>query len=92
VDGAHSGSMEAIITRSHRRSDVLGQFTFAAGAVSRTARHPGQVDAEGARFPLPDRGHIALRLTGADRLTGTFVDPRQALSAAEGTIELRRTR
>jgi hypothetical protein len=92
ADGADRGSMEAIITAGRRPSEVLGQFTFTAGAVSRTARRPGQVGAEEAHFPLPGGGRIALRRRGTDGLSGTFLDPRQSLPAVAGTIELRRRR
>ncbi len=87
------GSMEAIITPTSDPGQVMAQFTFVGGGVTRTSRRVGNVESDGhVRFPLLGGGVIVLRPEGEGRLQGEFTDERGALPAPQGVVTLTRTR
>jgi hypothetical protein len=85
---AHSGSAGAVLSVGER-GDVMGQFTFVSGAMSRSARYHGSVCGGAVTFPLASGGQITLTLDGT-RLLGRFRGPDTVLPAGEGTIEMTR--
>ena len=97
IDGAATGSLGLVLTRVPGDDTIVGQFTFIAGAISRTLRYEGRLDNGAVRFALIGDGYIVLEAGGhgyrpmtAERLMGTWVDQRGALPAPRGTIELQR--
>jgi hypothetical protein len=97
IDGVSAGSLGLVLTRVPGHDTIVGQFTFIAGAISRTLRYEGRLDNGAVRFALVGDGYIVLEAGGhgnrpltAERLMGTWVDERGALPAPRGTIELQR--
>ncbi|MBM4441629.1 MAG: hypothetical protein FJ027_14540, partial [Candidatus Rokubacteria bacterium] len=93
-DGAADGPAELVVAHVPGRADVVGQFTFMAGGVSRSLRYEGRIENGHLRFPLVGEGRIVLAPVAAPRpgaathLRGDWVDDRGALPAPRGTLEL----
>jgi hypothetical protein len=94
---AGRGSMGLVLARAPGADEVVGQFTFITGGVTRTLRYEGRIEDGRVEFPLVGDGHIALEPLAAvppgtaARLRGEWTDTRGALPAPTGVIELSRT-
>jgi hypothetical protein len=90
------GPMGLVLARSPGTNEVVGQFTFITGGVTRSLRYEGRIDNGRVEFPLVGDGQIVLepvdgiRPGTAARLRGTWTDERGALPAPQGMIELGR--
>jgi hypothetical protein len=98
VDGSDAnGSVGLVLARIPGRSNVVGQFTFVTGGVTRSLRYEGSIEDGRLRFALVGDGRIvlepvaALRPGLAERLRGEWADSRGALPAPHGVIDVTRT-
>jgi hypothetical protein len=93
---AGHGSAELVLSRVPGRDNVVGQFTFVIGGVTRSLRYEGEIDRGRVSFPLVGEGRIvlepvdAMRPGTAARLRGEWTDTRGALPAPRGMLELTR--
>jgi hypothetical protein len=97
LDGTPEGSLGLVLARVPGRTTVTGQFTFVAGAVSRTVRYEGRIEDGAVRFPLVGDGRLVLEAAAgpnrpltAERLSGTWVEHHGALPVSRGMFELER--
>jgi hypothetical protein len=98
VDGSDAnGSVGLVLARSPGRSNVVGQFTFVTGGVTRSLRYEGRIENGRLRFALVGDGRIVLEPVAAprpglaERLRGEWADSRGALPAPHGVIDVSRT-
>ena len=91
------GEMGLVLARTPGNNEVVGQFTFITGGVTRSVRYQGLLTDGRVEFPLVGDGHIVLEPVDASRpghaarLRGEWTDVRGALPAPEGVIELTRS-
>ena len=94
---ARQGEMGLVLARTPGNNEVVGQFTFITGGVTRSVRYQGRLTDGRVEFPLVGDGHIVLepvdapRPGHAARLRGEWTDVRGALPAPEGVIDLTRS-
>jgi hypothetical protein len=95
-DRRGQGSMGLVLARTPGKDEVVGQFTFVTGGVTRSLRYEGRIEDGRVEFPLVGDGRIVLEPLGAarpgtaPRLRGSWRDARGALPAPEGVIDLGR--
>ena len=93
---AGEGPMGLVLARTPGNNQVVGQFTFITGGISRSMRYEGTVTNGRVEFPLVANGQIVLEPVDAmhpgtaTQLRGEWTDVRGALPAPEGIIELHR--